>query len=287
MIRRITGAWERYWFAPADPRPLGVCRIVFFGGLAVLSVCFAELGSSALWGDVSDVFWNPIRLFREVPIPVPSAGVLRAMDLAWTASLILACIGLWTRPATATAFLLGAYLLALPQNFGKIHHYSGPIVVALAIFAFSRCGDALSIDARRAGGAAPKHSGAYSWPMRLGRLYLILVYFPAGLAKLQNTGLDWASADTVVALLNINSSPLGHWIAQSEALCFAMAATVLALETASPLALFSRRAAAFLVPGLFFMQIGAALTMHVNLLPLLLLFVFWIVTPTSRRAEVA
>jgi len=118
---RLARALDARWFAPARPQPLGLCRVLFFGCMLLRVVPQAR---SAPWADVPDVFWMPTDLFALLRIGVAPAAVLTLLDATFAVAVLLACVGLCTRTACGTAFVLGIYVLGLPQCFGKIDHWS-------------------------------------------------------------------------------------------------------------------------------------------------------------------
>src|SRR5215218_8113551 len=134
--------WMRFWFEPVGPLNLGLCRILFFGAFFL----FYLQSDFSGWGEVSESFWMPVGIFKILHLSALSGGLLVAMQTIWKISLALSCIGIFTRPSTITSFVLGMYLLGLPQNFGKIQHNDALVVIVLGIMALSRCGDAYSID---------------------------------------------------------------------------------------------------------------------------------------------
>ena len=145
MARRHPGLVRRFLFASGSPVDLAVLRIVIFGLLAVLprvreAVQFSRL-PSALRTPPAGMPWL-LDLLPATP------GVVAPLAAAFVVACLLACIGLWTRPAAITAAVLGLYVLAVPQFYGKVTHYHHLWWIA-AVVAASRCGDALSVDAVR------------------------------------------------------------------------------------------------------------------------------------------
>jgi uncharacterized membrane protein YphA (DoxX/SURF4 family) len=283
----ITHGWhalEARWFAPALPGPLGLCRALFF---LTMLVRVAPQVQSAPWAEVSRVFWMPTDLFALLQLGVAPAGVLSVLDAIWRISLALACVGLWTRPACTVAFVLGVYLLGLPQCFGKIDHWSGLLVLTMGVLALARCGDAWSWDAlrrERRGAVPPEPSGEYRWPIELARLLLVLVFFAAGIAKLRQGGLAWASPDNMRAILlaphyaNDRALPaLGLDVADSPLLCAVLAIATIVTEVGAPLALFGGSVAGIVIGTLFAMQLGIATLIGVHgAFPFLACYVFWL-----------
>ena len=296
-LAKLARAWDDYFFAPAAATDLAVSRAVVCGLLLLyyLPVDFAG------WATVPRAAWLPMWAFKALHVGVLPHGPLLALEWAWKASLLLACVGLLTRPATAVAFVAGAYLLGLPHNFGKVNHYDALAVFVLGVLAFSRCGDAWSLDRlirrRRdpAVPATPAPSGEYRWPVRAAWVVFAAVFFSAGYSKVTMSGVAWVTSDHMTTVLlkeQYNNDPLvawGAWIARHPPLPNLFAASALALELGYPLALFSRRARLAFVPGMFLAQLGIRVLMGPAFWPFLICNAFWVpwdyVWPFARRAS--
>jgi predicted DCC family thiol-disulfide oxidoreductase YuxK len=290
-------AWHAWWFAPASGLDLGVCRLLFY------AMVLGLLGTQdlAAWGSVSTAFWNPIWLFRILHLGVPwIPGVLALLVVAWRLALVLGALGLFTRASTAAAFVLGTYLLGLPHNFGKTHHYDAFIVLLLGVLACARCGDRCSLDAvRRRGdpGEAERRrraeaSGAYTWPIRMAWVVIACVLFAAGVAKLRYSGIAWITSDTMARLLvehgypMANVDPLTSWgprLATYPVVTHFLAASTVAIEVLYPLALVSGIARAVLVPGGVLLVVGIRMLMGPSFETLAACALFWV--PWERLAE--
>ena len=72
--------------------------------------------------------------------------MVSSFEIIWIVALVLSCIGLLTRWSIGVALVLGIYLLALPNNFGKTGHGDAILVLTMGILALSKCGDAWSVD---------------------------------------------------------------------------------------------------------------------------------------------
>ena len=285
-MRALRQRWLLFWFEPALPLNLGVCRALFFGAFFL----FYLPQDFAAWGEVSEVFWTPIPLFKAFHLPVPSGDLLAWVEGTWKAALGLGCLGLFTRASTAASFVLGLYLLGLPQNFvgGFLYHYDMLVVLVLGILAFSRCGDAFSADrligrARRVDAARPPQaSGEYTWPVRAVWLTFALIFFAAGVSKLRHSGLEWIFSENMASILiwaQYRMDPLVSWglyLAQHEWLYQSMAAATVVLEVGYPLALFSRRARWVIVPAMFCMLVGVRALMGPPFYPFLICHLFWV-----------
>lgn len=281
------GCWRTFWFTPASPVPLALCRVLFFGWLLLRIVPQA---ATADWASVDAAFWMPTHLFAALRLGPAAGAVLRVADVVWAASLAFACLGLWTRASTCAAFLLGVYLLGLPQCFGKVDHWSGLLVLVLLVLALARCGDALSIDAwlgsRHGTLRTPsaEWSGEYRWPIQLVRLTMALAFFAAGVAKLRFGGSAWFEPANMAAILvqphyalDRTLPALGLQLAGVKAACVFLAVTTVAAEAAAPLALVGGRPAAVIVGTLFLMQLGNAVLLGVHAsFPFLGCYAFWL-----------
>ncbi len=284
-MQTLIHRWLNFWVGPQSPVNLAAGRILFFGALFLLYLP----QDFAAWATVSDVFWMPIYLFDALNLPVLSEPVLNVVQSVWKAALLLSCLGLFTRISTATAFVLGFYLLALPHNFAKVYHYDAVLVFALGILMASRCGDAISLDrwrARRKSGTNVDSivgpSGEYRWPIRAIWLVLALVFFASGVAKLRYGGLAWITSDNMAFILirqQYGLTPLVNWgvyLAQSPWLYRPLALATVVLETGYPLAMVSRRARWVFVPGMVATQIGIRVLMGPSFEQFIICNLFWV-----------
>lgn len=269
-------AWRTFWFRPASAQALGLCRILFFAMLLAL------YGASdfRFVAELAPLYWEPISFFAIGPLAAPpSAAMIGALQLIWKLSLVTAFAGLATRLSTAVACLLGLYLIGLTYCVSRMSHEMAAAGIAAVVLAFSRCGDAGSVDsllARRRGVSAPAPNAEYRWPIQLVRVVISLAFFTAGLSKLRNGGVAWIVSDTLQLTIAERGLPLGLWLAQWPLACRALAAGIVFVEFFHPLALFSRRAACFFIPASMLLLLGFWLVMGVGFWPLFLLHLFWI-----------
>jgi predicted DCC family thiol-disulfide oxidoreductase YuxK len=280
----LRGRWERFWFEPASPADLGFARVLFF------ALMFAVYGRRdfAAFAGVSKVFWQPVWPFRVLHLPPPAFGFLSIAQSLWKVSLLFGCAGLATGVATATAALLGTYLIGLTSSYGWIDHSDPILVFGMAILALSRCGDACSLDGLvRAGRRAPepRASGEYRWPARMILLVMACVFFAAGVSKLRHSGLGWVTSGALSTFLVRGNDPLGRsvsapllglglQVARSPVVSQTLAATTLVIELLFPLALFSRWARRILVPASFVMLLGIQGMMGPDFARFLIAYVF-------------
>lgn len=216
------------------------------------------------------------------------------LGVVWKVSLLTTMVGLWTRLSAMVAFLVGGYLLGLPNNFGKDHHGDTIIPLMLLIFSASRCGDAWSMDRLmqrvHRPHERPQPSGEYTWPIRLVWLLTSLVFLASGIAKLRHAGVAWAMTDNMANIL-LAHYYTGHephgWIGlllASSPWCYKpMAAAAMIVETLAPLALCNRMARRVIVPGLFMMLLTFPYLFGFAFVNFYSLFIFWI--PWDRLGQ--
>jgi hypothetical protein len=225
-------------------------------------------------------------VFEAFNLPFLNESVMFVMEMCWVAAIVLAAVGLFTRVATAVAFALGFYLLAMGNNFGKIGHGDQALALVMLILALSRCGDGWSIDAwiaRWRSGAVRARSAEYRWPVRMVWLLMALIFFSAGASKLVRSGSAWITSDhmamTLIQAHHLHLKPpteLGLYLARYPLLCNVMAAGALALELSFPLALMFRRLRLPIVLMTLLMQIGIGLLLAVWFRQFVFLYVFWV-----------
>lgn len=279
-------AWKRWWFTPESPLNLGICRALFFGAEFIyhLPVRFDE------WATVPQQLWRPVWIFERLHIPVLPTTALLITEILWKAALLLSCLGLFTRFATAIAALGALYLLGLPFNFGKVYHLASIIIFTSTILAFSRCGDGFSLDAlirRKRGLAPPAPSGEYRWPVRMVWVLMSILFFNAGMAKaIRGPFWTWIFSENMAVLMtqrhymNQNALPPLNWglfIAKHPILYCTFAGSSILAEMFCFLALFVRYPWRLILPlTLLSMQLGIGLLMRVWFTPYMVVYLFWI-----------
>jgi Vitamin K-dependent gamma-carboxylase len=249
------------------------------------------LENFAPWGTVSHVFWNPVWLISVLHISAPSAQLIESIQIVWRAALLFSCIGLFTRVSTALSFALGVYLFGVASSFGKIHHMDHVLIFSFLIMAFSRCGDAWSVDAliRKRRASKPRNpvgvSSEYTWPVRMIWVVIVLIYFAAGISKMRHSGFAWITSDTMSKILiwhsyhTASSDPITRWgpmLSRSVVMTRILALCGMGFELALPLVLFSKRIRYVLIPSMVAMQIGIALMVGPSFYQMILCQLLWV-----------
>jgi len=179
---------------------------------------------------------------------------------------LLGIVGLFTRSAAFAITLLTYYVLGIPQCFGQVDHYHFLAWFSL-LMAFSRCGDALSIDSlvlRRRGAVPAAESMIYARPIRWAWVLMGIVYLFPGLWKLWISGDRWFFGNALVSHMYVKWAEL-RWVPDiriDHAPWLARAAGLgaIAFELSFLLLVLHRRTRAFAaVAGLAFHNLSNAL----------------------------
>jgi len=288
---RFAAGWRAFWFRPELPTNLAVARFVFFIGL-----CWWQyLRLPALTVDDFDyttwpeaLHW-PISVFEYLPTASPSTLLVLHRILELT--LVLAAIGFATRLTTVMVGVLMFYLGSLESMNGKMFFLGAVPIILTGLFALSRAGDALSADRLIRGrlawwpfgttGPLEPHA-AYRWPMQICRVYIVIVYFSAGVAKLRFGGLGWALSDNLGLLFSatqdnqkcIFSNPilpdLTHWLAHHSAVTRLLGVGTVVIELAAPLALRASWIGYACVAAMIMMNFGFYYVLGADFRPLVL-----------------
>lgn len=209
-FRRLTQAavagWNRFWFTPTDVATLALVRIcagmmLFYTHLVWTLELDAFLGArgyipvAAAQGYYGDNFpWAVSYLWY-----VESPTVLWAAHLAGLGILAMFTLGLFTRATSVLSFVIAlSYVNRVP---GALFGLDQVNVMLATYLMLGPCGAAYSLDrllaARRAGGPLPPAapSTAANVSVRLIQLHMCIIYFFAGLGKLQ--GDSWWHGDAL------------------------------------------------------------------------------------------
>ena len=242
---RIAAAWEQFWFAPADPVPLGLIRILVGYMLFYTHLVWGK-NFQAFFGvrgwmspETLDVFQRGQWIFsfwRWVP-----ESVMWPVHLMCLCVLSLFAIGLWTRVTSILALIITISYSYRAQfaNYG-LDQMNAILTFYLAI---GPSGAALSVDrlierfrlARKAlsdGKDPPRfeHTPRVTarLALRLMQMHFCVIYFYAGHAKLQ--GAAWWNGEAMWrAFSNLEYQSIDMtWLAWYPWLCHVMThATIL------------------------------------------------------------
>lgn len=275
----LVDRWHAFWFREESPVSLALLRIVLFGLLFFyyLPADYRPLGDPSL-----APFWRPVFPLLLIPLPTVSSETLALMQVAWKLSLLLACIGLMTRLATLSAFLIGSYLIAIAQSYAVMSHVDAAIPLVLGVMAAARCNHALALDRRVFRRPAMPPSGDYRWPLQATRLITVFVLFNGGVSKLRHSGLEWAFSENLSIVMLQNQHyytphpPLTTWGVDLAPIVWftqMLAFGTLLIELGMPLALVSDLARRLLVPSALMMFVAIRLLLGPDFTPFIICLV--------------
>jgi hypothetical protein len=229
-------AWNRFWFAPADPLPLALVRIAVGALLAWASFVWL-LDADAFFG--RDGWQRPENVWRMNDQPwqwswyfaAESAGMARMLAVVTLVAAVMLALGIAT-PLAAVVSLAG-FISAVnraPLNVFGFDDTLGMLLVAVAI---GPAGAVLSIDRWLAPDrAAGRPSVRANLALRLIQVHLCVMYLFSGCGKLlgaswwEGTALWGAAANVQYRTLDLT------WLAHHPRLVNALTLTTLWWEIA-------------------------------------------------------
>jgi hypothetical protein len=205
LCQGATQGWMRFWFAPADPATLGLVRILagamllythavwslrlddFFGPQSLVSAEAAKLQTGETWA------WSYFWLIESKPL-------LWIAHIAALVVFAMLMLGLYSRVVSVLALICAlSYVNRVPGALFGLDQVNVMLAMYLSV---GPSGDAYSLDrwlqARRAGqGSLPpaQPSTGANLSIRLIQIHMCIIYFYAGLAKMQ--GPAWWYGDAM------------------------------------------------------------------------------------------
>lgn len=223
--RAAVAGWNKFWFAPSDVATLALIRI-FAGSMLVYThlVWMKELETfvavdglipratvEAFYGE--RMKWAFTYLWQ-----CDSPTTLWTAHIIGLVVLVMFTAGFYTRVTAVLSFLITmSYIHRLPGALFGLDQMNGMLITYLML---APCGAAYSVDrwlaARRAGGPLPPAAPTTSATVatRLIQLHMCVIYFFAGLGKLQ--GDSWWAGDALWgAVANLEYQTLDlTWLAR-------------------------------------------------------------------------
>ena len=201
--RSLADDWDAFWFRPADPTLLGLLRILT--GLMLLY-------THAVWGLVLGQFFGPVSwlspaLVRAIQQDQYTYSFWWIVADGWMwpvygfsmAVLLLFTLGLFTRVTSVLSLLVViSFAHRVPQATFGLDQINAMLSLYLAI---GPSGQALSLDRLIAGrwrGSAtsrPAPSARANLALRLINVHMCVIYFFAGISKLQ--GEAWWTGEAM------------------------------------------------------------------------------------------
>lgn len=186
MTAEVTTAWERFFFRPVTSATGAFTRVIVFGCAAVVL-----LGDRRSLIDTvaSSSLWEPVGFYALVPRP-PDWLIRSALPFALLLC-VAACFGKGRRRIVLPAGLLGAYVVGISNNLGKVNHDRNILVMALLVLAFSPTMRHFR----------PEQSSEHRWPTAAIQLGYGLMFGFATFWKLWRSGFDWIASENMRNIL--------------------------------------------------------------------------------------
>lgn len=206
LVATTLRGWNRFWFAPLDVATLAVIRICA-GAMLFYTHLVWSIELEAFFGPDGLIPEEAARTFYGDSFPyalsylwyVKSAAALWSIHIAALVVLAMFTLGLFTRVTAVLSFVIAVSYAN--RAAGSLFGLDQINVMLATYLMLGPCGAAYSLDrwiaARRRGGELPPAapSTAANISVRLIQLHMCIIYFFAGLGKLQ--GESWWYGDAL------------------------------------------------------------------------------------------
>ncbi|MEL6340703.1 MAG: HTTM domain-containing protein [Myxococcota bacterium] len=271
ILQRI----DHWWRAPAPPERLAAVRILT--GVFTLVYCAIRAPAFLKLISPKPELLEPVGPLSFLSAPLAPAAVVIAviallpLGLAFTSGWAFR----WTGPAFAGLFLA---LTTYRSSFGMVFHTENLLCMHLIVLGLSPAADAWSLGPRASrvtsSRSSSRSSNDYGWPLKTLSAITVAVYFLAGLAKIENSGLAWVAGETLENHIAYDAlrkqqvgslySPIGVALLGTPVIFAIMSVLSLLLELAAPVALVVSRLAPLWVAGAWSFHFGVLLLMYIN-----------------------
>lgn len=215
------------------PLPLG--RVAAFRTIAYAFI-FIDVTVTTSWvaqhGSLPGELYHPLFVGRLLSLPVPTPGMVGAVQIALLVSAAVALTGRWPRVAGTVVFLFYLQWMLVAFSYGKVDHDRFAFLVALAVLPTvgpARWGDD-TLD-----------EGA-GWALRSVQLAVVATYLFAAVAKLRFGGWGWVNGATLMRAVIRRGTVLASPLKDHPVVLQATQYLIVTFELASPLLLSSGRA---------------------------------------------
>lgn len=273
---------------PVSMRALALLRVLI--GPVVLLHLRPILDAARAGRIYRDSFYEPYASwYPELP-----RGVYVAMLWIAVVAALAMTVGLLTRVATVTAFVIVTYNVFLSTT--NMHNNRAYLMIVLAALAVAPCGRELSVDAwvRTARGLPPLPAASPGWPLWLLRFEAATVYAASGFSKLIDR--DWFGGSVtwhrvVLVRDRVDASVLPSWavdVLTDRSFHTVAAKAIIATELFIAAGLWSRRTryAAVWLAICFHVAIELSAEVQVFSFLAIAVLVIWAVPSTRDRVLV-
>jgi hypothetical protein len=301
-MKNIILAIKRFFFTPLDSAPLSFFRIAIglFGLVQTLLLSTSWLKIYGVNGYVEWFIGYELFSIKELPSIVNLANILLRFGLhdnmavyVITAIYLMACLGLmlgWnTRWMAGVAWLSHFTICNTAMEFG----YGVETFMHIGLFylMLAPCAEYASLDAKAQRTGHQKESEWAGFIIRVMQLHLCIVYFNAGIAKMQ--GMDWMNGQAVWYVLgNTNYSQFNlQFLAEMPWIPKGLSWWTLVIETAFPLFMFWKPIRLFGWVNILLLHAGIGLFMGLYMFGIVLILhniaaFGWLVYPAGWKGFV-
>jgi hypothetical protein len=271
-MNTISDSVQKFFFEPLDSRPLAGFRIA----TALFGLVQAALLANS-WGDIYGVngyveWFISYDLFsiKSLPSVINLADALLWLGIADNTALVLVSavyvlsllgllLGYYARWSAITAWLTHFMLCNTAMFMG--YGVETFLHIALFYLILSPSAEYYSLDALAGREGQQKANWQARFMIRIMQLHLCIVYFNAGIAKIQ--GSDWIEGEAIWYILgNKNYSQFSmYFLAEYPWLSKTLSWWTLIVETAYPIFIFWRPSRLFWWLNIIGLHIGIALFM--------------------------
>ena len=261
-------AFDSFWRAPSPALRLAGVRLLT-GSFAVLYL-LVRAPVLADFSQLHPVDFDPVGVVQALHAPLPAMVVWGLWALCVLTGAAF-CVGLRFQVSGPAFALLFLWVTSYRNSWGMVFHTDNLAVIHLLILGLCPAADALAIDAR--GRPDPAHDARYGWPLRLLGAVTVATYVLAGVAKLRNSGMAWATGDVLrnyiaydaMRKIQLGSlhSPFGAWLVQHAWPFPIIGALTFVLELGAPVAMLGGRVAVTWVASIWAFHVGVLLTMAI------------------------
>ncbi len=193
-FNRVKNILKQFLFVPALPYTLSIFRILFYA----YSIIFYLGNSARYFKSVASGTFTPMPIFGEL-FYVFSTSLFLYQVVFWLciASFIGVIIGYKTRLFLILSAVLSLFVISVPNMFGTSWHHHLFIWVTWFLV-FSPCFDVYSIDSYLNKNKTIRLKGEYTFTIRIIWLQIGILYWCSGVAKLWDSGFDWALSDSMI-----------------------------------------------------------------------------------------
>jgi len=275
--------WQSFWFEPQPMYALGLVRIAF-GALVMvwtlwlLPIRDDPLGPDGITPEQPSVphTWGVFAVWN-------SDGAILVGIIALFIAAVAMLVGWHSRIAAVIVFVL---ILSFERRSPLVFNSGDALLrIEAVLLAISPCGAALSLDRRRRTGSFWSDQTRPRWPIRLLQIQLSIIYLAAAQVKL--AGQHWLDGTAVSYVLRIEDMkriPLPHWLVTNALAANAMTWTVIAVELAIGILVWSRRWRPWVLTAGIVMHLVIDATIQIGIFSyaMYILYLAWVPAETVR-----